>query len=103
MRATTSPFFTVWPSEKSTSVMTPLTCGRSVTVVTGVTVPSASMITGMSARLATAMPTVTVGPALAPRCLGPHRAAARHPVRPAPGAATRRAPAAASAGGRFTR
>ena len=62
MCASTSPFLTIWPSVNSTSVITPDTCGRKVMVVTGVTVPSASISTGISAFLATAMPTVTSDP-----------------------------------------
>ncbi|MNV62795.1 hypothetical protein D3C71_1553570 [compost metagenome] len=45
----------------STWVSMPDTWGRSVTVVEGITVPSASMITGSSALRTTASPTVTMG------------------------------------------
>src|SRR3954469_4703158 len=41
--------------------MTPATCGVTVTLAPDVTVPSASMITGMSARRAVATPTVLGG------------------------------------------
>ncbi len=42
-------------------MITPETCGRTVTVAAGVTVPSASRVTGTSASRAGAMPTVVGG------------------------------------------
>ncbi len=50
---------TICPSVNSTSVSTPATWGRSVTVATGVTVPRASMATGRRIWRTVASPTVT--------------------------------------------
>ena len=55
------PLRTIWPSRNRTSVITPLTCGTTVTVAAGVTVPSASSVTGTSALTAVATPTVVEG------------------------------------------
>src|ERR1700744_4611605 len=41
--------------------MTPPTCGVTVTVASGVTVPRASMVIGTSASIAVAIPTVVCG------------------------------------------
>ena len=62
MRASTWPFLTLWPSVNSTSASTPPTCGTSVAVTGGVTVPSASISTGRSPCTARAEPTVTPPP-----------------------------------------
>ncbi len=58
MVASNCPFFTICPSVKAIEVITPETWGRTVTVIEGTTVPSASSTTGRSARVAMAMPTV---------------------------------------------
>src|SRR3569623_668077 len=58
--------FTVSPSLNDIFCSTPETCGRTVAVAEGVTVPSASSVTGMSARSAAATPTVVAGPPLPP-------------------------------------
>ncbi|MNT05737.1 hypothetical protein D3C72_1403690 [compost metagenome] len=80
MVASTSPFLTIWPSLNSTAVSTPDTCGCTVTLASGVTVPSASSCTGMSACRATAVPTVLeAGPPPPARPPGPPP-----PGRPAP-------------------
>ena len=52
MIASTWPRLTSWPSVKSNCVIVPETCGRTVTVAAGVTVPSASSRTGRSAGVA---------------------------------------------------
>src|SRR5664279_2477037 len=109
MTASTSPFFTICPSLNSTCVSTPETCAATVTVASGVTVPSASRKTGMSSLRARATPTVLApaapAPARAPRAPGaPELPAALAPGgRPASAAGGRcvryqaRAPRAASA------
>src|SRR6187455_515951 len=86
MVASSWPFLTICPSLNSTWVMTPETCGRTVTVTTGVTVPSASRTTGRSACVATATPTALGGAPRAPRPPppGPPAPAPPPPV-PAPG------------------
>src|SRR5690242_8429560 len=96
MVASTSPLRTIWPSLYRTCVMTPETCGDTVATATGVTVPSASMITGMSACRAAATPTVLGGP---PRALG--FAAPPGPRTAAPGWPP--GPAGPTAGGRCVR
>ena len=62
MIASTSPLRTVWPSRKRISMIVPATCGLTTEVAVGVTVPSASIVTGRSAAAALAVPTVVACP-----------------------------------------
>jgi hypothetical protein len=94
MVASSWPFFTICPSVKAIEVSTPETWGRTVTVIDGTTVPSASSTTGRSARVAVAMPTV-----LAPTgCRGPSAGSARA-ARSGPAAPDAPEPAAMAANG----
>ncbi len=65
--ASTSPFFTIWPSVKWKLITGPLTCGRTVTVASGVTVPSALSVIGIGPWATLATPTGWAAPKL-PRC-----------------------------------
>jgi hypothetical protein len=60
--ASTSPFFTSWPSRKFRLISWPPTCGLTVTVFIAVTVPSALAYTGTSWCVASTTVTGT-GPA----------------------------------------
>lgn len=57
---------TIWPSVKANFVIGPLTCGRTVTVASGVTVPSAFKVIGIGPWLTFATPT-GVGPPIPAR------------------------------------
>ena len=52
-----SPALTIWPSVKLSLISMPPTCGRTVAVASGVTVPSALSVTLMSPVMALATPT----------------------------------------------
>ena len=56
-----SPSLTIWPSSKPTCISLPAICVLTVTVASGVTVPSASIVIGMSPRTAAAARTVCGG------------------------------------------
>src|SRR6187431_90477 len=77
--------------------MTPDTCGRTVTVTTGVTVPSASRTTGRLACVATATPTALGGAPRPPRPPPPGPPAPAPPPAPGPPAPLRSAPEAPEA------
>src|SRR5207244_12878576 len=59
--ARTSPLLTIWPSRNATSTSWPLICVLTVTMASGVTVPSPFKVTGMSPFSALAVPT-GIGP-----------------------------------------
>ena len=69
-----SPALTVWPSVKPTLCKVPAIWVRMVTVSNGVTVPRASMVSGMSPRVTGATRTVCGGcagrPELSSRFVG---------------------------------
>src|SRR6185437_11998849 len=68
--ASTSPFFTIWPSMKLNFTTGPLTCGRTVTVASGVTVPSALSVIGIWPWVTLAMPTGWASPRRPRLCVG---------------------------------
>ena len=72
MVASKSPVRTIWPSLNNTFSNTPDTCGRTLTLACGVTVPRASRMTGSRLLSAVATPTVLAGaPRLPPGPLVP--------------------------------
>ena len=71
MVASRSPARTIWPSLNNTFSITPETCGLTFTVDCGVTVPSASKMTGRLLLSAVATPTVeATGPRRPPAAPG---------------------------------